>query len=113
MRRRHYAAARASLQHSHFQTAHATPCRLAQSHPTKNRAHPKSLSTPVRNKPATVYSTEPGSTLYGELEPIVNETEDNIRPGSKNEQKQGAKSRISYPLQYFIDNLGLSRAFCQ
>ena len=65
----------------------------------------------MRDKPGTVYSTEPGSTLYGELEPIVNETEDNIRPGSKNKQNQGTKSRISYPLQYFIDNLGLSRAF--
>ena len=69
------AAACASLLHLHFQTASAKHRRPAQRHPARTEPTQNQLSTPVQNEAGAVHRTAPGRTLYGELKPIVNETD--------------------------------------
>ena len=75
MRRRHCAAACASLQHLHFQTACAKYRRPAPNHSARTQPTQIKLSIPELHRPGTVYQTAPGGILYGEPEPIVNETD--------------------------------------
>ena len=54
-----------------------TPCNTGQRKALRQEPSlPKiTLSTLVQDETGTVHQTAPGGTLYGDLEPIVNETD--------------------------------------
>jgi len=81
------AAACASLQHLHFQTAHAAYPQAIHHHLGELNLTDDESNTRVRRDHSTVNQTVPGATLYGEVELYVNRTDTAFATGSKNLRK--------------------------